>query len=106
MNRRYALAEARYILSHVYCVSCLPDDDGWIYEWRPGIAEAECCRCPCRTGADLRLYVASVRKATEWMVKENAAIDAVDRMQAAVSPTAEPAITPVTSTTSQESTLA
>lgn len=70
--RPWTLAEARYILSHVYCVHCLPEDDGWIYPWSIGAGEALCCRCPCREPANLRLYVATERKAREWLEKENA----------------------------------
>ena len=74
--RRYTLAEARLILSHVYCVGCLPDSDGWVYPWSIGAGECLCSRCPCRLPADLRLHVASEREAAEWLEKENAAIDA------------------------------
>lgn len=73
--RHYTLAEARYILSHVYCVSCLPEDDGFVYAWAPGAGLAECCRCPCRVTLDLRLHVVSERAASVWLVRENAAID-------------------------------
>lgn len=84
--RRYTLAEARYILSHVYCVSCLPDSDGWVYPWGYGFGEPICCRCPCRNVPDLRLYVASVREATEWLEKENTFVDAynAERMTSVV----------------------
>ena len=70
---RLSLAEARLILSHVYCVGHLPDGDGWTYQWAPGAGEGLCCRCSCREPADLRLYVASKREATEWLTKEQAA---------------------------------
>jgi hypothetical protein len=72
--RLYTLAEARYILSHVYCVACLPDDGGWVYPWAPGAGEALCSRCPCRITPDLRLYVATEEKARAWLAIENAAI--------------------------------
>jgi hypothetical protein len=71
---QYTLAEARYILSHVYCVHCLPDDDGWIYPWRPGAGPAECSRCPCTERQDLRLYVATEQKAKAWMDNENSSL--------------------------------
>ncbi len=74
--RRYTLAEARLILSHVYCVGHVPDSDGWDYPWSVGAGEALCCRCSCREPADLRLYVASEREAAEWLAKENAFVDA------------------------------
>ena len=72
--RPYTLEEARWILSHVYCVACLPDDDGLVYRWTRGVAEAECCRCPCREPADLRLYIASERRARVWLERENASV--------------------------------
>lgn len=74
--RHYTLAEARFVLSHVFCVHCLPSGDGFVYPWAPGAGEALCSRCPSRVTADLRLYVASEREASEWLVRENAAIDA------------------------------
>ena len=70
--RLYTLAEARFILSHVYCVLCLPEDDGWTYQWAPGAGTPECCRCHCTDTRDLRLYVATVRKAQKWLDRENA----------------------------------
>lgn len=70
--RPYTLNEALFILSHVYCVHCLPDDDGWIYPWMPGAGAAECSRCPCTERQDLRLHVATERKALDWLEKENA----------------------------------
>lgn len=83
--RRYTLAEARYVLSGVYCVSHLPESDGWVYQWGQGFKEPLCQRCPCREPADLRLYVASEREAAEWLELENAAIDAynAERMASA-----------------------
>lgn len=74
--RRYTLAEARLILSHVYCVGHLPESDGFVYSWSVGAGEALCSRCSCREAADLRLYVASEREASEWLAVENAAVDA------------------------------
>lgn len=74
--RHYTLAEARFILSHVYCVGHLPESDGWVYRWGPGFGEPICRCCPCRDVPDLRLYVASVREAQEWLEKENAFVDA------------------------------
>ena len=71
MIRRYTLAEARFILSHVYCVHCLPDDDGWVYPYASWNGEALCCRCPERFIPDLRLYIATERKAREWLEREN-----------------------------------
>ena len=84
--RRYTLAEARHILSGVCCVSHLPESDGWVYRWGHGFGEPICRRCDCREVADLRLYVASEREAAEWLVKENAAVDAynADRMMPVV----------------------
>jgi hypothetical protein len=73
--RPYTLAEARFILTHVYCVLCLPEDDGWIYQWAPVAGEALCSRCPCRNVADLRLYVPSVTRASAWLSQENATIE-------------------------------
>lgn len=81
--QRYTLAEARFILSHVYCVLCLPGDDGWVYPWAPGAGEALCCRCDCRETADLRLYVATEARAAAWLVLENAAVDAHNATQEA-----------------------
>ena len=81
--RRYTLAEARLILSHVYCVGCLPESDGWVYPWSQGSGEALCSRCPCWVAADLRLYVASEREAGVWLAKENAAVDAYNAEQEA-----------------------
>lgn len=76
--RRYTLAEARYILSGVYCVHHLPDSDGWVYRWSHGAGEPLCRRCRCRVVADLRLHVASEREAAAWLEAENAAIDAAE----------------------------
>lgn len=73
--RHYTLPEARLILSHVFCVRHVPESDGFVYAWSVGAGEALCCRCSCREPADLRLYVASEREASEWLVRENAAID-------------------------------
>ena len=66
----FSLAEARFILSHVYCVLCLPQSDGWVYQWGRGFGEPRCCRCTCDQPADLRLYVASEREAREWLARE------------------------------------
>lgn len=74
--RRYTIAEAHVILSHVFCVHHLPSGDGFIYRWAPGAGEPLCSRCPCRNTADLRLYVPSRLEALAWLEKENAAIDA------------------------------
>lgn len=71
----YTLAQARLILSHVYCVHCLPEGGGWVYPWAVGAGEALCSRCPCRVPEDLRLYVASNEEAAAWLAKENAAIE-------------------------------
>ena len=76
---RPTLAEARYILSHVYCVHCLPKSDGWVYPWSVGAGEALCARCPCREPADLRLYVASEREAQEWLWQYESALRAPRR---------------------------
>lgn len=65
-----SLAEARFILSHVYCVHCLPDGGGWSYQWALGFGEPMCCRCPCKTVADLRLYVASITEAKAYIQRE------------------------------------
>jgi hypothetical protein len=73
--RRYTLAEARLVLSHVYCVGHVPESDGWVYRWSVGAGEALCCRCSCREPVDLRLYVASAREAAAWLEKENAFVD-------------------------------
>jgi hypothetical protein len=70
--RPFTLAEARYVLSHVFCVSCLPEG-GWTYPWALGAGEALCSRCPCRTIADLRLRVATVEEARSWVLKETEA---------------------------------
>jgi hypothetical protein len=72
--RPYTLAEARFILSHVYCVHHVPNDDGWVYEWAPGAGETLCSRCTCREPRDLRLHVVSEKTAATWLVTENAAI--------------------------------
>ena len=74
--RRYTLAEARFVLSHVYCVGHVPEGEGWVYPWSVGAGESLCCRCSCRKPADLRLYVASVAEAIEWLERENAFVDA------------------------------
>lgn len=74
--RRYTLAEARYILSGVYCALHLPESDGWVYRWGQGFGEPLCRCCSCREPVDLRLYVASEREAAAWLETENAAIDA------------------------------
>lgn len=73
MVRPYTIPEARFILSHVYCALCLPQDDGWTYQWAPGAGTPECCRCACTDTRDLRLYVATERKAREWIANETAA---------------------------------
>jgi hypothetical protein len=79
----YTLRDARFILSHVYCVHHVPESDGFTYAWAPGAGEPLCCRCTCRNTLDLRLYVASEREAKEWLEKENAAIDAYNAGRAA-----------------------
>ena len=73
--RLYTLAQARWILSRVLCVDCLPEDgpDGFATRWFPGIGNAECCRCPCTAMADLRLWIASEAAAERWRDAENAA---------------------------------
>ncbi len=78
LQRLWTLAEARYILSHVFCVLCVPEDStaGFSRPWFAGVGLAECCRCPCTETADLRLWIASVSAAKEWLVTENAAIEA------------------------------
>ena len=82
--RHYTLREARFILSHVFCVHHLPDSDGAVYAWAPGAGEPLCVRCSCAAPADLRLYVASEREAAEWLAEENAAIDAHDAREQAL----------------------
>lgn len=79
---RYTLAQARWILSHVYCVHHVPADSdaGFARDWIPGMAEAECCRCGCTLGADLRIWIASEKAAAAWLEKENAAIDAANEV--------------------------
>ena len=77
--RHYTLAEARFILSHVYCVLCQPDSDGWVYRWAPGAGEPVCSRCQCRDVCDLLLYVASEREAQEWLWREESALRAPRR---------------------------
>ena len=72
MLAHHTTAEARYILSHVYCVNHVPDDDGGVYEWRPGAGNRECCRCRCTFIPDLRLHLVSVRAAEEWCAVFNA----------------------------------
>ncbi len=74
--RHYTMREARFILSHVFCVHHLPEGDGFVYPWSAGAGESLCSRCSCHEPADLRLYVASEREAAEWLAVENAAIDA------------------------------
>ncbi len=73
--RLYTLAQARWILSRVLCVDCLPEDgpDGFATRWFPGIGNAECSRCPCTIMADLRLWIASETAAERWRESENAA---------------------------------
>lgn len=77
-QRLYTLAQARWILSRVLCVDCLPEDglDGFATAWFPGIGNAECSRCPCTTMADLRLWLASESAAERWRDAENAALRA------------------------------
>ena len=84
--RLYTLAEARLILSHVYCVAHVPDDGGAVYQWAPGAGEALCAKCSCREPADLRLYVASEEKAKTWLEKESAAVAAYLKHLAKVKP--------------------
>lgn len=81
--RRYTLAEARFILSHVYCVDHVPEHDGIVHRWFRGVAESECCRCSCTNPADLRIYIASPRRAQEWLDAENAALDRLESEAAA-----------------------
>ncbi len=75
-QRPWTLPEARYILSHVFCVLCVPEDgeDGFSRPWFAGVGLAECCRCPCILTADLRLWIASESAARRWLAVENAAI--------------------------------
>lgn len=68
--RPLTIGEARFVLSHVFCVHCLPDKGGWSYQWAPGFGEALCSRCPCREPADLRLYVASVAEAEAYIATD------------------------------------
>jgi hypothetical protein len=77
-QRPYTLPEARYILSHVYCCLCVPEDgeDGFSSQWFPGIGLAECCRCVSHVVPDLRIWVASEKAAARWLAKETAAIEA------------------------------
>jgi hypothetical protein len=77
--RRYTLAEARYILSGVYCVLCLPEDgeDGFAsVRWFPGCGTPECAKCGDGCVPDLRIWIASEKAAARWLARENAAIDA------------------------------
>lgn len=77
--RRYTLHEARWILSHVYCVHHVPEDGeaGFFTVWVRGMAESECVKCHDRpAAADLRIWVASEKAAAAWLEKENAAVDA------------------------------
>jgi hypothetical protein len=78
----YTLAEARFILSHVYCVHHVPEGDGWTYQWGQGFGEGICCRCDCRDPADLRLHVASEATAAAWLAKENAFIQLMNSSKA------------------------
>lgn len=76
--RPYTLAEARYILSHVYCVLCVPEsgEEGFSTRWFPGVGIRECARCADHCAADLRIWVASEKAAARWLVAENAAVAA------------------------------
>jgi hypothetical protein len=76
--RPYTLAEARWILSHVYCVHHVPEDGaaGFSVAWIPGMAEHECSQCGDRCGADLRIWIASEAAARAWLAVENAAVTA------------------------------
>jgi len=79
--RPVTVAEARFILSHVFCVHCLElrDKGGWTYQWAPGFGEPVCSRCPCRTVADLRLYVASVAEAEAYAEEDARVQEAYSR---------------------------
>ena len=72
MSAPYTLAEARWILSHVYCSLCVPEDGeaGFSTRWFPGVGNAECCRCHGRDVPDLRLWVASESAARAWLERE------------------------------------
>lgn len=74
----YTVADARYVLSLVYCVDCVPMDGdmGHSRPWAPGLGTAECCRCHCTYTPDLRLWIASEAAGRAWAERENAAIDA------------------------------
>lgn len=75
--RRYTLAEARFILTHVFCVGCLPaEGSGMLYRYDRMFGEARCTLCPCAEPADLRLYVPTNATAEAWLVTENACVDA------------------------------
>lgn len=71
---RYTLAQARYILSHVYCVLCVPEDSdaGYSRPWFPGLCLGECIKCVSHCGPDLRVWIASEAAAKAWLVAENA----------------------------------
>jgi len=90
--KRYTLSQARYILSHIYCVLCAPEDGpkGFASVYVPGLAECECCRCGSACGADLRTWIPSVAAASEWLAKENAAIDAFNLAHCRDSATLKP----------------
>lgn len=72
MSAPYTLAEARWILSHVYCCLCCPEagEAGFATRWFPGVGLAECCRCRCIDVRDLRLWVASESAARAWLERE------------------------------------
>lgn len=74
-QRPYTLAEARWILSHTYCVFHVPEDGeaGFSRPWFPGLGNAECCRCNGALVEDLRVWIASEKAAAEWLAVENAA---------------------------------
>lgn len=82
--RPVTVAEARFILSHVYCVHCVEKRDrgGWIYPWGHGFGEPRCVRCPCDVVADLRLYVASVAEAEEYAEADALAQSAASKTNA------------------------
>lgn len=46
------------------------------YTWVCGAGVPECCKCACTCVPDLRLWIASVKAAAEWLVVENEVVDA------------------------------
>ena len=75
MIKLLTLPEARYCLTHVFCVHCLPEG-GLTYPYDRAFGEALCCRCPCDEPRDLRLRIATLSEAQAWLDKTNAAIQA------------------------------